>query len=143
MRRSHFYIMGLIALVFGCLALAEYVLVSYGLTAGWLAMYPPEQIDWLSSLPAWVHGLWGVQATLAFVGGLCLLAHLRPAVWMLGLSFFALLALSIWMVAFAEPSVIALTGGGWLPWVTIGLVLALSFLVYLYSRQEKQVGEVL
>lgn len=143
MRRLHFYVMGLISLVFGVLAFAEYVLVSYGLQTGWLSMYPPEQIEWLSSLPGWIHGVWGIQATLALVGALCLLAHLRPAVWMLGLSFIALLVLYVWMIALADPSVIALVGGGWIAWVTMALVAGLSFLIYLYARQEKQVGEVL
>ncbi|MGB3406184.1 MAG: hypothetical protein WBA67_01690 [Jannaschia sp.] len=143
MRRWHFYVMGLIAFVFGALSLAEYVFVSYGMEAAWLATYPQEQIDWLGALPAWVHGLWGVQATLAFVGALCLMAHLRPAVWMLGLSFIALVVLDVWMVAVAEPGLIALVGGGWVPWAVLALVSVLSFLIYLYARQEKQVGEVL
>ncbi|GIT92174.1 hypothetical protein JANAI62_26320 [Jannaschia pagri] len=143
MRRWHFFVMGFIALVFGLLSLAEYVLVSYGLMLGWLAFYPPEQVEWLTSLPNWVHGVWAAQAVLALVGALCLLAHLRPAVWMLGLSFIALLVLYVWALFVATPTLIALVGGGWLAWVTLGLVAALSFLVYLYARQEKQVGEVL
>ncbi|PWJ20378.1 hypothetical protein [Jannaschia seohaensis] len=143
MRRWHFYVMGLIALVFGLLSMAEYVMISYGLVQGWLELYPAEQIDWLRAVPDWVHGVWAVQATLALVGALCLLAHLRPAVWMLGFSFFALATLMVWAAFFADPTLLVLVGGGWLTWVTMGLVLALSFLIYLYSRQEKQVGEVL
>ncbi|WP_371153423.1 hypothetical protein [Jannaschia sp. 2305UL9-9] len=143
MRRWHFYVMGLIALVFGTLSMAEYILVSYGLTAGWLTMYPQDQLDWLAGLPNWVHGVWAVQATLALVGSLCLLAHLRPAVWMLGLSFISLLVLYVWAILVASPTLIALVGGGWLTWVTLALVAALSFVIYLYARQEKQVGEVL
>ncbi|TFL18183.1 hypothetical protein [Jannaschia formosa] len=143
MRRWHFYVMGLIALVFGALSLAEYVMVSYGLIAGWLEFYPPEQILWLKAIPDWVHGVWALHATLALLGALCLLAHVRSAVWMLGISFILLFVLAVWAVFFADPTMIALVGGGWLPWVTLGLVLLLSFLIYLYSRQEKQVGEVL
>lgn len=143
MRRWHFYVMGLIALVFGTLSLAEYVLISYDLTAGWLAQYAPDELAWINAVPAWVHGVWGMQATLAFVGSLCLLAHLRTAVWMLGLSFFALLAVYVWAIAVASPSMIAMAGGGLMAWAIPVLVVALSFLIYLYSRQEKLVGEVL
>ena len=143
MRRMHFYVMGFIALLYGLLGMAEYVMISYGLIDGWLEMYPADQIAFLTTLPDWVHGLWGLHATLALVGALSLLAHLRAAVWMLAFAFLSLVVLCAWMVFVAEPSVIALVGGGWLPWVSIGLVLLLSFLIYLYARQEKQTGEVL
>jgi hypothetical protein len=143
MGRWHFYLMGLIALLFGILSVAEYVMVSYGLTAGWLAFYPEDQLVWLSTLPTWVHGLWAVHAVLALVGALCLLAHLKPAVWMLGFSFFALLAVSIWALFFAQPTLVVLTGGGAVLWVSVGLVLALSLLIYLYARQGKRTGDVL
>jgi hypothetical protein len=143
MRRWHFYLMGLIALLFGLLSVAEYVLVSYGIEAGWLELYPEEQLVWLASLPDWVHGVWAVHAVLALTGALCLVTHLRPAVWMLGFSFFALVVLVVWAVFFARPTLIALTGGGAMPWIVTGLVLALSLLIYLYARREKQIGEVL
>ncbi len=143
MRRWHFYVMGLIALIFGILSLAEYVFVSYGSRVGWLDLYPPAQLEWLATLPGWVHGFWGLQATLALVGALCLLAHLRPAVWMLGFSFMALVVLYVWAIGFSEPTLLELTGGGWVPWVLLLCVATLSFLIYLYARQEKQVGEVL
>lgn len=143
MRRWHFYVMGLIALLFGVLSLAEYVMVSYGMRMGWLTFYPPEQLAWLESLPGWVHGAWGAHSVLAFVGALCLLAHLRPAVWMLGFSFILLAVLMVWAAFLAETTLIALVGGGAMPWVTTALVLLLSFLIYLYARQEKRVGEVL
>ncbi|UWQ16600.1 hypothetical protein [Jannaschia sp. M317] len=143
MRRWHFYVMGLIALVFGVLSLAEYVLVSYGPRLGWLQGYGEAEVAWLANLPGWVHGVWGTQALLALIGALCLLAHLRPAVWMLAFSFLALVVLHVWAIFLADPSLMSLAGGGWEGWATLGLVLALSFLIYLYARQEKRVGEVL
>lgn len=143
MRRWHFFVMGLIALLWGVLAVAEYVMVSYGIDAGWLAFYPQDQLDWLGALPAWVHGVWAVHAVLALVGALCLLAHLRPAVWMTGFSFIALLVVAVWALFFARPTLPELTGGGAMPWLCTLLVLALSFLIYLYTRQEKRAGEVL
>ena len=143
MRRLHFYIMGLISLGFGVIGMAEYVLISYGLQMGWLDMYPADQLAWLETLPNWIHGVWGAHATLALVGALCLLAHLRPAVWMLAFSFLCLLVLAIWALFFAQPTMVALAGGGTTPWIATGLTLFLSFLIYLYARQEKRVGEVL
>ncbi|MEL6586122.1 MAG: hypothetical protein AAFY65_19570 [Pseudomonadota bacterium] len=143
MPRLHFYIMGLISLAYGVLAMAEYVLISYGLQLGWLANYPPDQIDWLSSLPNWVHGVWGAHSLLALAGALCLITHVRAAVWMLAFAFLTLVVLLVWAVFLAQPTMLALVGGGVMPLVTIGLVLLLSFLIYLYARQEKRQGEVL
>ncbi|MEM7491065.1 MAG: hypothetical protein AAF390_18280 [Pseudomonadota bacterium] len=143
MRRWHFYVMGLIALCYGILVMAEYVLISYGQVMGWLALYPADQVAWLTSLPAWIHGLLGAHAVLALVGALCLLAHIRAAVWMLAFAFITLLVLVIWAVVFASPSMIALVGGGWQVWLLTAMALALSFLIYLYARQEKRAGEVL
>lgn len=143
MQRWHFYVMGLISLGYGLVSLAEYVMVSYGLQMGWLDMYPPEQINWLAGVPAWVQGVWGAHVALALIGSLCLLAHLRPAVWMTAFAFLTLVVLAVWAALFANPTIIALVGGGVMPWVTMGLVILLSFLIYLYTRQEKQVGEVL
>ena len=144
MRRAHFYIMGFIATVYGVLGMAEYVLVSYGLVDdAWLQIYPQDQIRFLTTLPDWVHGVWGVHATLALVGALCLLAHIRAAVWMLAFAFLSLVVLYGWMLFVARPSLIALVGGGWIAWTVLGLVLLLSFLIYLYARQEKRTGEVL
>lgn len=143
MRRLHFYIMGLIALGFGLIGMAEYVMVSYGMQVGWLDAYPPEQIEWLASLPGWVQGVWGAHATLALVGALCLLAHLRPAVWMLFFSFLTLIVLMIWAALFASPTVLALTGSTMWTLVFMGLAAALSLLIYVYARQEKRTGEVL
>lgn len=143
MRRLHFYIMGLIALGFGIIGMVEYVMVSYGLQLGWLEMYPPEQIEWLTTLPNWVHGVWGAQATLALVGALCLLAHLRPAVWMLFFSSLTLAVLMIWAGVFASPTIMALTGDGMWTVVIMGLTFLLSLLIYIYTRQERRTGEVL
>lgn len=143
MRRLHFYVMGLIALGYGLLAVAEYVMVSYGPRLGWLTRYPPQQLAWLETLPGWVHGTFAFHAVIALVGALCLLAHVRAAVWMLAFAFLSLVVLQVWMVFVSRPSVIDMTGGGAMPWITLGLVLALSFLVYLYARQEKRAGEVL
>lgn len=143
MRRLHFYVMGLIALAYGLLVAVEYLLVSYGPRMGWLRLYPQEQIAWLATLPGWVHGLFAIHALLALVGALCLLAHVKAAVWMLAFAFISLVVLQVWMVFVSEPGLIELTGGGAVTWLTLGLVLALSFLVYLYARQEKVTGEVL
>jgi hypothetical protein len=142
MARAHFYVMGVIALLFGVLSMAEYVLVSYGLSAGWLEAYAPEQVAWLRALPGWVHGLWGAYATLALVGALCLLAHVRSAVWMLGLSFVALVVLYGWLILGAG-ALATVASGGWHVWGALVAALALSFLIYLYARQEKLRGEVL
>ncbi|KIT15904.1 hypothetical protein [Jannaschia aquimarina] len=144
MRRWHFYVMGTIATVWGVLALVEYVMVAYGLRWGWLDMYPENQLNWLASLPAWVHGLWGLQGVLAFVGALCLLAHLRASVWMLGLSFLALLVLVVWSLFFAAPTLLSLDGlDGGTTFLVSFLVLLLSAMIWLYARSEKQRGEVL
>ncbi|MEM7644495.1 MAG: hypothetical protein AAF366_18515 [Pseudomonadota bacterium] len=143
MRRWHFYVMGLIALGYGVLVMAEYVLISYGAVMGWLALYPDDQVAWLTSLPGWVHGLLGLHAVLALVGALCLLAHVRAAVWMLAFAFLSLVVLTLWAVAIASPTLLALVGGGGMAWLLVAMTLALNFLIYLYARQEKLVGEVL
>ena len=142
MGRWHFYVMGLIAVLCGVVGMAEYVLVSYGIEAAWLNAYPPEQIRWLASLPAWLHGLWGVQATLALVGALCLLAHVRASVWMLGLSFVALVVLAVWAHLGAAPPVWALTNPVMAVLATVLYVL-LTALVWLYARNEKRHGDIL
>ena len=141
MARWHFYVMGLIATVWGVVGMAEYVLVSYGIEVAWLNAYPTEQLTWLESLPAWVHGLWGVQAVLALVGALCLLAHVRAAVWMLGLSFVAFLVLAVWANVGAAPPVWAMAAT--LPTVGItALLVLLTMLLWLYARWEKRHGDV-
>ncbi len=54
-----------------------------------------------------------------------------------------LLIVLVWALAFAEPSLPELLSAG-VPVFTMSvLVLLLSFLVYLYARHEKQIGEVL
>lgn len=143
MQRWHFYVMGLIALGYGVLVMAEYILVSYGHVMGWLTLYPEDQIAWLTSLPGWVHGLLGLHSVLALVGALCLLAHVRAAVWMLAFSFITQVVLMIWAVFLATPTLVALVGGGQIVWLVIAMTMVLNFLIYLYARQEKQVGEVL
>ena len=143
MRRLHFYVMGLISLAYGALTMAEFLLVSLRGTPGWLDMYPPGQVAWLNGLPAWVQWVWGLHCVLALVGALCLLAHLKPAVWMLAFAFLTLLAVLVWAFAIAEPALTDLVGTEW-PVVTIAaLVAALCLLVYLYARHEKRLGEVL
>jgi len=139
MRRWHFWVMGAIATVWGILSLAEYVLVSYGLQLGWLDAYPERQVVWLSSLPAWVHGIWGAQAVLALVGALCLLAHVRAAVWMLGLSWLAVVVLAIWAHVGAAPPLWSIASGSISVWITL-LLAMLSGLIWLYARGEKRHG---
>ena len=143
MRRWHFYVMGWIAAIYGLLAAIEYLLVIYGLEVAWLDLYPRDQIAWLETLPAWVNVVFAAHAALALVGGLCLLAHVQAAVWMLAFAFLTLLVLAVWALFFATPTMVVLAGGGVLVWVTTGLVLLLSFLLYLYARQEKVVGDLL
>ena len=143
MRRLHFYIMGLIALAFGLVAMAEYVMVSYGLRMGWLDAYPPEQLQWLAGVPAWLHGVWGAQATLALVGALCLLAHVQSSVWMLFFAFLAWAVMAIWAAAFAEPTIFEMTGDASTTWIFLGLTTLLTLLIYLYARGEKRTGDVL
>lgn len=142
MARWHFYVMGLIATLWGLVGIAEYLLISFEVEAAWLRAYPAEQLTWLARLPGWVHGLWGAQATLALVGALCLLARVRACVWMLGLAFIAFAVLAVWAHAFAAPPVWALTDAATAGIVTLLLVL-LSVLLWLYARGEKRRGEVL
>ncbi|UWQ20254.1 hypothetical protein [Jannaschia sp. W003] len=142
MRRWHFYLMGAIATIWGILSLAEYTMVSYGLQAGWLDMYPPQQLEWLATLPGWVHGVWGAHATLALVGALCLVAHVRAAVWMLGLSWVGIVVLALWSHVFAAPPLWSISGGMLSVGVTL-LVVALSGLIWLYARGEKRHGDML
>ncbi|CTQ34133.1 hypothetical protein [Jannaschia rubra] len=143
MRRLHFYVMGLISLAYGVLALVEYVLISYRLRLAWLDMYSLEQLDWLASLPTWVQAVWGAHVVLALVGALCLLAHVRASVWMLAFAFITLVVILGWGIFAAQPTLIAIAGGGGTVWLAMALVLLLSFLLYLYARQEKRTGEVL
>ncbi|WP_308915186.1 hypothetical protein [Jannaschia sp. LMIT008] len=139
MRRWHFYIMGLVSLVWGIVSMIEYVLVSYGLEWGWLAHYPQAQIEWLESLPPWVHGVWAIHATLALVGALCLLASVRASVWMFGLSFLTFIVLVVWAHGFAAPPVWALTDATLAAAVSF-LLIALSGLIWIYARSEKRSG---
>lgn len=143
MRRGHFYVMGLIALGYGIITMAEYVLVAYGEYWGWLDMYSAEQLAWLQRVPTWIQGVWGAHALLALVGALCLLAHLRASVWMLAFSFLTLLVLAVWAILFATPSMMTLTGGGWEPWVATICVVLLTLVLYLYARGERRTAEVL
>jgi hypothetical protein len=143
MRRWHFYVMGFVALGYGGLAMLEFILISFGNVWGWLELYPPAQIDWLLGLPAWVNGLFGIHAALALVGALCLLAHIRAAVWMLAFAFIFLVVLLIWAFGVSDPSLPELVTSAGMAWLTAGLVALLSFLIYLYARQEKRHGEVL
>ena len=142
MRRWHFYVMGLLATVWGLVGAAEYLLVSFGLEAAWLEAYRPEQLRWLAAIPAWVHGVWGAQATLALVGALCLLAQLRASVWMLGLSFVLFVVLAIWAHVAAAPPIWAVADPAWSAAVTL-LLVVLTALFWLYARGEKRRGEIL
>lgn len=143
MSRLHFYVMGLIALAYALLSLAEFVFATYGLPVGWLDLYPAAQLAWLETLPRWVTILWGVHVAFALFGALCLLAHIQAAVWMLAFAFMTLIALYVWMLGIAQPSMVEIVGGGATLWVALALVMALSFLIYIYARQEKRTGEVL
>jgi hypothetical protein len=138
MRRWHFTLMGVIACLYGAILVAQYVVVSYDI--GWIDMYPPEQQAWWSGLPAWVHGVYAAQALLTLVGGLCLLAHVRSAVWMLGFGFLLLLALAIWAVVAPTPTLQGMVG--WRGPAFAGLMLLLSLAAWLYARGEKQRGEL-
>ncbi|MEM9796508.1 MAG: hypothetical protein AAF919_08465 [Pseudomonadota bacterium] len=142
MRRWHFYLMGVIATLFGIVGMVEYVLVSYGLELGWLRGYSDAQIAWLRGLPDWVHGVWGAQATLALVGALCLVAHVRAAVWMLAFSFFAFLFLSVWALSMADP-VLQSVVDGVTAIAVASLVSALAGLLWLYARSERRRGDLL
>ncbi len=143
MQRLHFYVMGLISLAYGALTMAEFLLVSLRGTPGWLDMYPPEQIAWLNALPEWVYWVWGAHCTLALVGALCLLAHLRPAVWMLAFAFLTLMVVLVWAFVVAEPALPNLVGTEWPVFTIAALVATLNLLLYLYARHEKRLGEVL
>ncbi len=139
MRRWHYTLMGAMACLYGAVLMAQYVVIAYGI--GWIDMYPPEQRDWWATLPGWAHGVFAVQALLTLVGALCLVAHVRACVWMLGFAFIALLVLVVWVLAFAEPSLQALVG--WRGPAFAALMLALSLALWLYARGEKQRGEIL
>ena len=143
MRRAHFYVMGLIALGYGVITMAEYLLIAYGEYWGWLDMYSADQLAWLQAVPIWIQGVWGAHAVLALVGALCLLGHVRASVWMLSLSFLTVAILAVWALFFASPTMIAMTGGGWQPWAATACVVLLTLVLYLYARGEKQAGEVL
>jgi hypothetical protein len=139
MRRWHFTLMGVIACLYGAILTAQYVVVSYGI--GWIDMYPPAQRAWWAGLPGWVHGLYAAQALLTLVGGLCLLAHVRSAVWMLGFGFIAFLVLAAWALTLSSPTLQGLVG--WRGPAFALLMLVLSLAVWLYARGEKRRGELI
>ena len=136
MGRWHLTIMSLIAVAWGLVVMAEYVLVAYGLRIGWLASYPPEQVEWLTTMPAWAHGTFGVWALLALVGALCLAARVAAAAWMLGIAAVAQVVLTVWAIGLADPVVQSLSDG---PVVAIALLTAaLGVLIWAYARGERR-----
>jgi hypothetical protein len=139
MRRWHFYTMGTIACLWGALLAAQYVVISYQI--GWIDAYPVEQQRWWQVIPDWVHGAMGIWASLTLVGALCLIAHVRASVWMLGLAFISQLVLTAWIVTLATPTLQEFTG--WRGIAAAALLLVLGAVLWLYARGEKRRGEVL
>jgi len=91
----HFWLLGLLSLVWNGLGGFDYVMVKTH-NAAYLAAFPVEQRAWFDSYPVWTNAAWALGVWAGILGSVLLLLRSRWAVHAFLVSFAGLVVMTAW-----------------------------------------------
>ncbi len=138
-RPWHLVPVAMLALLWHAGGSLDYVLTQFNYEP-YVSRVPPEWLLFFEAMPAWVTGAWAIGVWGGVLGALLLLMREHWAPLVLAVSFFAVLAATVWLTIFSDPPLQVAVGMEF-TWVMI-LATVVSLLLWLYARWMRRLGVI-
>lgn len=133
----HLMPVAILAILWNLAGSVDYVLTQYGV-APYLQIFTQSQAAYFTALPAAVDGAWAISVWGGLLGGVLLFLRSGAAPWVLGVAALALVGCAGWLIAFATPPLIAVSGLFGVAMIAGAAGMALAFC--LYARRMRVIG---
>lgn len=133
----HLMPVAIAAILWNLAGAVDYLLTQYGI-APYLVLFTQPQSAFFTALPAAADAAWATAVWGGLVGAVLLFLRASIAPWVLGLACLGMIGLSIWLIGFAAPPLVTLTGAGGV--VMLVCASAVSLMFYLYARRMRVAG---
>jgi hypothetical protein len=87
--RWHFWVIGIVALLWNAFGALDYVMTQTRNEA-YMSAFTPEQLEYFYSFPAWAVASWATAVWASVIGCVLLLMRMRLAVWLFAVALVAM-----------------------------------------------------
>lgn len=132
----HLWVIGIIATLWSAMGAFDY-LMTQTKNEEYMGQFTPEKLEYFYSLPAWVISAWAIAVWGGVLGAILLLLKRKPAVWVLLVSFIAMVLTTIHNYFISNG--LEVMGDG-VDLVFAGAIFVISLVLYLYARLMEKRG---
>lgn len=133
----HLMPVAILAILWNLAGCADYVLTQYGV-APYLQILTQSNAEYFTSLPSALDGAWAIAVWGGLLGSVMLFLRLGAAPWVLGVAALAMLGSAGWLILFAVPPLVEVSGLFGVAMIAGAAGMATFF--YLYARQMRVAG---
>ncbi|WOI57211.1 hypothetical protein [Palleronia sp. LCG004] len=127
----HFWPVVTVAFVWHLIGVIDYTATQLSFDF-WMAMVTDRQETFIETMPDWIDGAWAFGVWFGLLGVLLMAFRVAFAPLILGLSFISILVLVIWLLFFATPSLVSVSGPVGISVIVLSALI--SLLIWLYAR---------
>lgn len=131
----HLWIVGIVSLLWNAVGAVDYSATRLRIES-YLANFTPEQIDYFTSIPAWMGTAWALGVWGSFFGSIALLLRRNWAVWLFGFSILGLAGSTVYNFVLTDGA--AIMGDGAVAFTAVIWVIVLF--LFFYARAMARRG---
>lgn len=133
----HLWVVGGVSLLWNSGGAISYTMTKLGMLEG--GGMPPEQIEYVSNIPAWASAFWALGVWGCLLGSLALLLRSRAAPLLLGLSLIGLAGLTVYQRLLSDLPASYQTMGQSLFAAAIWVI---TLALFFYARRMRSAGHL-
>lgn len=131
----HLWIVGILSLLWNAVGAFDYSATQLRLES-YMSQFPPEQLEYFYSFPAWAVAAWAFGVWGSLLGSLGLLLRQRWAVWMFGLSVLGLAFTTLYNFVLTDGLAVVGTGAA----IFSAVIWVIALFLLFYARAMAQRG---
>jgi len=132
----HLWVVGIVGLLWSAMGAMDYVMTKLR-SEEYMAAFTPEQLEFFYGFPIWVNAAWAIAVWGGVIGTILLLLRKSSAVWVLLVSFLAMVVTAIHNYGLSNGMEVV---GDMFSLVFTALIFLVGLGLYLYSRAMHSKG---
>ncbi len=135
----HFWLVVVVAFVWHLIGVIDYTATQFDLDF-WMSMATDRQEGFIETMPDWIDGAWAIAVWGGLLGVILMALRVGFAPLILAISFIAMLALTLWLLFFATPPLVSVSGATALAVIVCSVIV--TMLLWLYARAMHKEGVI-
>jgi len=132
----HLWVVGIVGLLWSAMGAMDYVMTKME-NEEYMAAFTPEQLEFFYGFPIWVNAAWAIAVWGGVIGTILLLLRKSSAVWVLLVSFLAMVVTAIHNYGLSNGMEVV---GDMFSLVFTALIFLVGLGLYLYSKAMHSKG---